>query len=69
VALGRVAIERRRLSVPHSSNPHRQGASELLGGGVGATDGELDLLVDLAGEAPGSILRPHEVRCLIVTCC
>jgi hypothetical protein len=60
-----VAIERRWFAVAHPSNRTRQCSSQRLGRRVGATDGELDLLVDLAGEAPRLILGPHEVRVLI----
>ena len=40
-----------------------------MGRRLGAADSELDLLVDLAGEAPRLILRPYEVRVLIGGVC
>ena len=49
----------------HSSNSTGKGFSQSLGRVDGTTHGELDLLVDLAGQAPGLILGPHEVRFLI----
>ena len=64
LALGRVAVQRSRFPVAHSSDSARQGSGQSLGRVAGTTHSELDLLVDLAGQAPGLILRPHEVRFL-----
>jgi hypothetical protein len=65
LALVPLAVQGSRLPVAHSSNSTRQGSSQSLGRVDGASHGELDLLVDLAGQAPGLILGPHEVRFLI----
>jgi len=65
LALGGVAVQRCRFPVVHPSDSTGQGSSQSLGRVDGASHGELDLLVDLAGQAPGLILGPHEVRFLI----
>jgi hypothetical protein len=65
LALGGVAVQRCRFPVVHRSDSTGQGSSKSLGRVEGASHGELDLLVDLAGQAPGLILGPHEVRFLI----
>ena len=56
-------IERKALlavaDVPDRSG---QGLSERRGDVVRAAHGELDLLIDVAGEAPGVVSRPHQVR-------
>jgi hypothetical protein len=62
--LGRVAVQRSRFPVAHSSDRARQGFSQSLGRVPGTTHRELDLFVDLASQTPGMILRPHEVRFL-----
>ena len=62
IGLGRVAVHRSRFPVTHSSNSAWQGSSQSLGRLPGTTYGELDLLVDVASQTPGLILRPHEVR-------
>ena len=41
----------------------RQGSGQSLARLRRTADGELDLLVDLAGQAPGLILWPYQVRC------
>src|SRR5215475_917420 len=64
LTLGRVAVHGSRFPVAHSSNSARQGVSQSLRRFVGTTHGELDLLVHLAGQTPGLILRPHKVRFL-----
>jgi hypothetical protein len=61
--LGGVAVQPGRVSVVNPSTG--QGSSQSLGGVDGASHGELDFLVHLAGQAPGLILGPHEVRLLI----
>ncbi len=65
LALGGAAVQRCRFPVVHPSDSTGQGSSQSLGRVDGASHGELDLLVDLAGQAPGLILGPHEVRFLI----
>jgi len=65
LALGGVAVQRCRFPVVHPSDSTGQGSSQSLGRVDGASHGELDLLVDLARQAPGLILGPHEVRFLI----
>ena len=65
LALGGVAVQRCRFPVVDPSDRTGQGSIQSLGRVEGATHGELDLLVDLAGQAPGLILGPHEVRFLI----
>jgi hypothetical protein len=65
LVLGAVAVQRCRFPVVHPSYSTGQGSSQSLGRVDGASNGELDLLVDLAGQAPGLILGPHEVRFLI----
>ena len=62
--LGRVAVHRSRFPVTRSPDSARQGSRQSLGRLLGTTHGELDLLVNLAGQAPGLILRPHQVRFL-----
>ena len=52
----------------HSPYSAGQGSGQSLGRLRGTTHRELDLLVDLAGQAPGLILRPHEVRFLKDLC-
>ena len=69
LGLGRVAVHRSRFPVAHSPNSAGQGSSQGLGGLRGTAHGELDLLVDLAGQAPGMIVRPHQVRFLSDACC
>ena len=69
LGLGRVAVHRSRFPITHSSNSARQGSSQSLGRLHGTTHGEFDLLVNLAGQTPGLILRPHEVRFLFDACC
>ena len=66
--LGRVAVQRGRFPVPRAPDSAGQGAGQSLGRRRGAAHGELDLLVDVAGQAPGLILRPHKVRVLKDTC-
>ena len=58
LALGGVAVQRCRFPVVHPSDSTGQGSSQSLGRVDGASHGELDLLVDLAGQAPGLILVP-----------
>ncbi len=65
LALGAVAVQRCRFPVVHSSDSTGHGPSQSLGRVDRASHGELDLLVDLACQAPGMILGPHEVRFLI----
>ena len=65
LALGGVAVQRCRFPVVHPSDSTGQGSSQSLGSVDGASHAELDLLVDLAGQAPGLILGSHEVRFLI----
>ena len=65
LALGGVAVQRCRFPVVDPSDRTGQGSIQSLGRVEGASHGELDLLVDLAGQAPGLILGPHEVRFLI----
>ena len=67
LALAGVAVQRCRFPVVHPSDSTGQGSSQSLGRVEGASDGELDLLVDLAGQTPGLILGPNEVRFLIAT--
>lgn len=62
--LGRIAVHRSRFPVTHSPNSARQGSGQSLGRLPGTAHGELDLLVDLTGQTPGLILRPHQVRFL-----
>jgi hypothetical protein len=64
-ALGAVAVQRCLFPVMHSSDSTGQGSSQPLEGIDGASHGEFDLLVDFAGQAPGLILGPHQVRFLI----
>ena len=68
LGLGRVAVHRSRFPITHSSNSARQGSGQSLGRLHGTTHGEFDLLVDLAGQTPGLILRPREVRFLFDAC-
>ena len=63
--LGGVAVQRSRIPVVNPSDSTGQGPSQSLGSLDGTAHGELDFLVDLAGQAPGLILGPHEVRFLI----
>src|SRR6266516_5270373 len=65
LALGGAAVQRCRFPVVHPSDSTGQGSSQSLGRVEGASHGELALLVDLAGQAPGLILGPYEVRFLI----
>jgi hypothetical protein len=64
LGLGRVAVQRSRFPVTHPPDSARQGSRQSLGRLPRTTHGELDLLVNLAGQAPGLILRPHQVRVL-----
>src|SRR5665647_2829895 len=64
-ALGGVAVQRCRFPVVDPSGGTGQGSGQSLGRVVGTSHGELDLLVDLAGQAPSLVLWPHEVRFLI----
>jgi hypothetical protein len=65
LVLGRVAVQRCWVPVVNPSDSTGQGSSQSLGRVYGTSHRELDLLVDLAGQAPGLILWPHEVRFLI----
>jgi hypothetical protein len=65
LVLGRVAVQGCWVPVMNSSDSTGQGSSQSLGRVDGTSHGELDLLVDLAGQAPGLILGPHEVRFLV----
>jgi hypothetical protein len=69
LSLGRVAVDRSRFPEVHSSNSAGQVSGQSLGRVAGTTDSELDLLVDLAGKAPGLILRPDELRFLCDALC
>jgi hypothetical protein len=69
LSLGRVAVERSRFPEQHSPNSALQVSGQSLGRVAGTTDSELDLLVDLAGKAPGLILRPDELRFLYDALC
>ena len=60
-----VAVQRSRFPVGGASNRAGQCCDQSLSGVAGATRGELDLLVDLAGQTPGLIFGPHQVRLLI----
>lgn len=60
-----IAVQRCRLPVVHRADGTGQGSGQSSGRVDGAAHGELDLLVDLAGQAPGLVLGPHEVRFLI----
>src|SRR5262249_25086683 len=68
LALGRVAVHGSPFPVPHSPDSAGQSSGQSLGGLPGTTHGELDLFVDLAGQAPRFILRPHEMRFLCEAC-
>ena len=57
-----VAVERSLFPVPHPSNPARERGGKGMGCPIGAADGELDFLVDLARQAPTLIRGPHQVR-------
>ena len=69
LSLGRVAVDRSRFPEVHSPNSAGQVSGQSLGRVAGTTDSELDLLVDLAGKAPGLILRPDELRFLCDALC
>jgi hypothetical protein len=69
LGLSRVAVQRSRFPVTHSSHYARQGSGQSLGRLLGTTHSELDLLVDLVGQTPRLIFRPHEVRSLAAACC
>ena len=69
LGLALVAVHRSRFPVSHLPNGARQGFSQSLGRLLGTTHGELNLLVDVAGQTPGLILRPHEMRFLCVAFC
>ena len=69
LGLGRVAVQRSWFPVMRSPDSTRQGSGQCLGRLPGTAHGELDLLVDLAGQAPRLILRPHQVRLLRHPCC
>jgi hypothetical protein len=60
-----VAVQRSRFPIGGASNRAGECCGQSLSGVAGATRGELDLLVDLAGQAPGPIFGPHRVRLLI----
>jgi hypothetical protein len=64
--LGGIAVQRCRVPVVNPSDSTGQGSSQSSGCVDGTSHGELDFLVDLASQAPGLILGPHEVRFLIV---
>ena len=63
LGLGRVAVQRSWFPVMRSPDGARQGSGQSLARLRRTADGELDLLVDLAGQAPGLILWPYQVRC------
>jgi hypothetical protein len=63
-----VTVHGCRIPVVHLANGAWKCAGQGLGGVAGASHGELDLLVDLAGQTPSLILRPHEVGLLSITC-
>jgi len=62
--LGRVAVQRSWFPVPRSPDSAGQGSGQCQGRLLGTTHGELDFLIDFAGQTPGLILRPHQVRLL-----
>ena len=60
-----VAVHRCRIPVMNPSDGTRKCSRERLGRVVGTAHRELDLLIDLAGQAPNPVLWPHQVRLLI----
>ncbi len=65
LVLGPIAVQRCWFPIAHPSDSTGQRSRESLGRLDGTSHGELDLLVDLAGQAPGLIAGPHEVRFLV----